>query len=159
MTYDFNDIPEMELIPINTVAKARLLLKQGNSPEHNWVKCAPNGNEYLDCEFIITEGEFAKRKIFHTIGLKGNQIWVDMSKRFLKNILESAHGLSRYDKSPESENFRKLNSWSDLIGLEVVIRIGVEQQPNYPPKNKILAILTAENPLYQRIKAHEMPYY
>lgn len=162
MSYDFNEVTEAELIPLNTVAKARLILKPGgNSFEDPWVRISMTGNEYLDCEFVILEGQYAKRKVFHKIGLKGNETWVQMSRRFIKNLLESANGLSRYDKSSESEKFRRINSWAELDGLEVVIRIGIEAQPNYPERNKILAVLTAEHPEYKRImsaSADGIPY-
>lgn len=159
MTYDFNNIPESELIPTNTVAKARLLLKSDNSSGNPWVKVSMNGNQYLDCEFIILGGPYDKRKVFHKIGLSGNETWINLSKRFVKNLLESANGLSRFDRSSEAEAFRKLNDWSDLHGLEVIIRIGIESRPNYPDRNKVLAVLTAENPAYKMIKAQNDPFY
>lgn len=149
--FDFNDVKEATLIPVNTVAKARLTLKPGNSPDDPYLKVSKNGGTYLDCEFTITEGEYVKRKIFHKIGISGNDTWVEMSKRFIKNLLESANGLSRYDKSPDSEKFRKLASWGDLDGLEVLIKIGIEEGNEFPDKNKVLGIITAENPLYKQM--------
>ena len=154
--FDFNNVPEVELIPANTIAKARLILKPGDSPDDPYLKTSRNGGTYLDCEFVITEGEYAKRKVFHKIGVSGSEAWVTISQRFIKNLLESANGLSRYDKSPESEKFRKLTNWADLDGLEVLIKIGIEEGHEYADKNKILAVITAENPMYKQMM--EIPW-
>lgn len=154
--FDFNNIVEAALIPANTVAKARLSLRPGNSPDDKYLKISRNGGTYLDCEFTITEGEYVKRKIFHRIGITGNDTWVEISKRFIKNLLESANGLSRYDRSSDSEKFRKLESWGDLDGLEVLIKIGIEDGGEFPDKNKVLAVITAENPLYKQMM--EIPW-
>ena len=148
---DFNDVPEVTLIPANTIAKARLTLRPGDSPDDPYLKVSKTGGTYLDCEFTITEGEYVKRKIFHKIGITGNDTWVEISKRFIKNLLESANGLSRFDKNPDSEKFRKLSSWGDLDGLEVLIKIGVEVGNEFADKNKVSAIITAESPLYKQM--------
>ncbi len=154
--FDFNNISEVKLIPANTVAKARLTLKPGNSPDDLYLKVSRNGGTYLDCEFTILEGAYAKRKVFHKIGISGNQTWVEISQRFIKNLLESANGLSRYEKSPESEKFRKLSGWSDLDGLDVLIKIGIESGGEFADKNKVIAVITAENPLYKQLM--EIPW-
>ena len=154
--FDFNNVAEATLIPANTIAKARLTLKPGDSPDDKYLKVSRNGGTYLDCEFVITEGEYAKRKVFHKIGILGNETWVEISRRFIKNLLESANGLSRYDKSPDSEKFRKLESWGDLDGLEVLIKIGIEEGGEFPDKNKVLAVITAENPVYKQMM--EIPW-
>ncbi len=154
--FDFNDVQEAALIPANTVVKARLTLKPGDSPTDPYLRTSKNGGIYLDCEFTVTEGEYAKRKIFHKIGILGNPTWVEISRRFIKNLLESANGLSRYDKSPDSEKFRRLESWGDLDGLDVLIKIGIEEGGEFPDKNKVLAVITAENPLYKQMM--EIPW-
>ena len=151
--FDFNNVPEFELIPTGTFAKARLILKPGNDPENHWLKISKNGGKYLDCDFVILEGQYAKRKIFHKIGIEGNEEWVKISQRFIKNLLESANAISRKDTSEKAQSIRQLEDWSDLDGLEVLIQIGVEPEGEYPPKNKIQSVVTAENPVYQQMMA------
>ena len=148
---DFSNVQETKLIPANTVAKARFTLKPGDSPENPYLKVSRNGGTYLDGEFTITEGEYVKRKVFHKIGISGNETWVEISRRFIKNLLESANGISRFDKSPESDKHRKIESWSELDGLDVLIKIGIEEGNEFPDKNKVLGIITAENPLYKQM--------
>ena len=130
--FDFNNVQEAKLIPANTVARARFTLKPGDSPEDPYLKVSRNGGTYLDGEFTILEGEYAKRKVFHKIGISGNETWVEISQRFIKNLLESSHGISRFDKSLESEKYRQIESWSDLDGLDVLIKIGIEEGNEYP---------------------------
>ena len=118
---DFSNVQETKLIPANTVAKARFTLKPGDSPENPYLKVSRNGGTYLDGEFTITEGEYVKRKVFHKIGISGNETWVEISQQINKNLLESANGISRFDKSPESDKHRKIESWSELDGLDVIL--------------------------------------
>lgn len=150
--FDFNNVEEVALIPAGTVVKARLMLRPGDSPIDPFLKSSKTGGTYLDCEFTVLEGEYAKRKIFHKLGIEGNQIWVDMSRRVMKNLLESANGISRLDKSPEAKAKRKITSFADLDGLEVIIKVGIEGGGEYADKNRIAAVITAENPLYNQVK-------
>jgi len=154
--FDFNNVQEAKLIPANTVARARFTLKPGDSPENPYLKMSRNGGTYLDGEFTILDGEYAKRKVFHKIGISGNETWVEISQRFIKNLLESSRGISRFDKSPESEKYRQIENWSDLDGLDVLIKIGIEEGKEFPDKNKVLGVITAESPLYKQMM--ELPY-
>ena len=149
--YDFNNVSEVDLIPANTIAKARLCLKPGDDPDNPFLKLSRNGGKYLDCEFVILEGEFAKRKVFHKIGIEGNEDWVKMSQRFIKNLLESANGIAKNDKSEKAENIRKIEELTDLDGLEVLIKIGITPEGEFQPQNKIQSVITAESPIYQRM--------
>jgi len=154
--FDFNNVQEAKLIPANTVARARFTLKPGDSPEDPYLKMSRNGGTYLDGEFTILDGEYAKRKVFHKIGISGNETWVEISQRFIKNLLESSRGISRFDKSSESEKYRQIENWSDLDGLDVLIKIGIEEGKEFPDKNKVLGVITAESPLYKQMM--EIPY-
>ena len=155
---DFNNVSEISLIPANTIVKAHLVLRPGDSSDNHYIKMSKNGGSYLDCEFIVLEGEYAKRKIFHKIGITGNEKWVAMSTRFAKNLLESANGLSRFDKSPQAEKIRQISDWADLDGLEVVLKIGIESGGEFQDKNKILSVITAENPAYKQIQTMSVPW-
>ena len=154
--FDFNNVPEYELIPNGTFARARLCLKAGNDPENHWLTISKNGSKYLNCEFVILEGPYAKRKIYHKIGIEGNLTWVEICRRFIKNLLESANAISRKDKSDKAQAARQLEDWSDLDGLEVLIQIGVEEGGEYEPKNKVQSVITAEHQVYQQMMA--MPW-
>ena len=66
---------------------------------------AATGAVYLDAEFTVLEGQYAKRKIWSMIGLyspKGPN-WANMGRSLVRGILNSARGISDKDKSPEAQ--------------------------------------------------------
>lgn len=79
----------LDLIPANTIAKARLVLKPGNDQSDPFITRSKTGDTaYLNCEFIILEGQYAKRKIFDKIGFEGSDRWVNLGKSRIRAILE-----------------------------------------------------------------------
>jgi hypothetical protein len=162
---DFNDAePQIEfgLIPANTIAKARLVLKPGNDFSDSWLTRSKNGESaYLDCEFIILEGQYAKRKIFDKIGIKGSDQWINMGKARIRAILESAINVNPKDMSDAAQQARKISSLEELDGLEVVIKIGVETDKSgvYQDKNKILSIITPDQAMYKEyMSSSDIPW-
>ena len=140
-----------DLIPANTIAKARLVLKAGNDPSDHFITRSRGGNTaYLNCEFIILEGKYAKRKIFDKIGLEGSDRWTNMGKARIRAILESAKGINPKDVSEIAVAARKINSFDELNNLDVVIKVGVEHDKNgqYQDKNRVIAIITPDNFAY-----------
>lgn len=148
---DFNSAEtqnNFDLIPANTIAKARLILKVGNDPNDPFITHGKTGNTaYLNCEWIILEGKYAKRKIFDKIGLEGTDRWVNMGKARIRAILESAKGINPKDVSEIAVAARKINSFSELNNLDVVIKIGIEHDKNgqYQDRNRVIAIITQEH--------------
>ena len=76
---DFNDAEEpmsFEIIPKNTLVKACLSIVPGGHDDHveGWTggyatRSRQSEAVYLNCKFIIMTGEYAKRQLFHMIGL------------------------------------------------------------------------------------------
>src|SRR4051794_24503215 len=73
---DFNDAKSVSnLIPKGTLAKVRLTIRRGtyNDPSQGWDGgYATRGTSdavYLDGEFTVLDGPFARRKVFALIGL------------------------------------------------------------------------------------------
>ena len=162
---DFNTAElqnSFELIPVNTLAKARLILKPGNDPIEQFITRSKNGDAaYLNCEFVILEGKYAKRKIFDKIGIEGNERWLNMGKARIRAILESAKGINPKDTSETAVEARKINSFEELNYLDVVIKIGVEHDNigQYQDKNKILAIITPEHASYSEyMPGYDIPW-
>lgn len=149
--FDLNNVEEVQLIPAGVIVKARLNLKPGDVENEPYLKASKNGGKYLDCEFTVIEGQFMKRKIFHKLGIEGDKIWLEMSRRIIKNLIESANGIARNDKSPEAEAKRKITSFADLDGLEVLIKVGIEQGGEYEDKNRVAGVITAESPIYKQM--------
>jgi hypothetical protein len=136
---DFNTAEpqqSLDLIQKGTVAKVRMTIKPGgfNDPARDWTggyatHNTASGAVYLNCEFIILEGRYAKRKIWSLIGLrslKGDQ-WNDIGRSFIRAILNSARGFSEKDESPQAVAARNIKSFAELDGIEFIARIDVEK--------------------------------
>jgi hypothetical protein len=86
------------------------------------------GSVYLNCEFVVLDGPYAKRKMWSLIGLhspKGPE-WANMGRAFVKGILNSSRGLHPQDNSPQAQQARRIQSklfWSsaELKSFQVVI--------------------------------------
>jgi hypothetical protein len=105
----------------------------------------------LDCEFIILEGPFAKRKVFDKIGIKGSDTWINMGKARIRAILESAKNINPKDMSEAALAARKMTSFEELNGLDVVVKIGIESDKGgvYQDKNRVILIITPEHISYK----------
>jgi hypothetical protein len=112
---DFNDAePQIEfgLIPANTVAKARFVLKPGHYFSDPILTGSKSGDSvYLDYEFVILEGPHAKRKVFDKIGISGSDTWVNAGKSKIRAILESGKNVSPKDTSPAAAFARSIKSY------------------------------------------------
>jgi hypothetical protein len=162
---DFNGADqqmEFGLIPAGTIAKSRLILKPGNGFSDPFLTRSKNGDSaYLDCEFVILEGRFAKRKIFDKIGISGTGNWVNMGKARIRAILESAKNIDPKDISEAAISARKINSFDELNGLEMIIKIGIEHDRNgvYQDKNKVASIITPDHAMYKEyMQANDIPW-
>jgi hypothetical protein len=169
---DFNEAEqqtEFTIIPVNTIAKARLTIKAGNDFSDSFLTRSKDGNStYLDCEFVIMEGliadrasEFVRRKIFDKIGISGSDVWVNMGKSRIRAIIESAKNVNPKDMSETAILARKIDSFGELEGLEPIIKIGIEHDRGgvYPDKNRVASIITPDHKLYQMyMSASDIPW-
>ena len=161
MSMDFNNSENQssfDLIPNNTLAKVRMSIKPGGYDDQNqgWVGGYATRNEntgsiYLSCEFVILEGEYARRKVWGLIGLYSNKgaEWGNMGRSFIKAILNSARGVSENDNSPAAQNARKINGFSDLDGIEFVAKITTKKDQNEELRNEIRFAITPDHKDYQ----------
>ncbi|MBX9752609.1 MAG: hypothetical protein K5Q68_23680, partial [Roseococcus sp.] len=89
---DYNDAQSNpNLIPKGTIVRVRLTIRPGgfDDPSQGWTggyaTRSSAGAVYLNGEFTVLEGPYAKRKIFTLIGLyspKGPE-WAGMGRSFL----------------------------------------------------------------------------
>jgi hypothetical protein len=88
---NFNDAEqqtEFGLIPNNTIAKAVLTIRAGNDFSDPFLTRSKNGEStFLNCEFTILEGQFARRKVFDKIGIHGSDQWISIGKARIRAIL------------------------------------------------------------------------
>ncbi|GHU19184.1 hypothetical protein FACS189472_08610 [Alphaproteobacteria bacterium] len=152
---DFNTAEaqtEFGLIPEGTIAKAMLIMKSGNDFSDPFLTRSKNSDSaYLDCEYAIIEGRYAKRRIFDKIGVEGSDAWINMGRAKIRAILESAKNINPKDASEAAIEARKIKSFDDLNKLEVVIKIGIEIDKGgvYKDKNRVVSIITPDKPIYK----------
>ena len=163
MSIDFNNSENQsnfDLIPNGTLAKVRMSIKPGGYDDQNqgWVggyatKNEATGSVYLSCEFVILEGEYAKRKVWGILGLHSNKgpEWGNMGRSFIKAILNSARGFSESDNSPAAQSARKINGIGDLDGIEFVAKITTKKDQNEELRNEIRFAITPDNKDYKAI--------
>jgi hypothetical protein len=157
---DFNDARQnANLIPKGTIVKVRLTIRPGgfSDPTQGWTggyaKRGNTGAVYLDAEYTVLEGQYAKRKIWSMIGLyspKGPD-WANMGRSFVRGILNSARGLSDKDNSPQAQNARRISGLADLDGIEFVARIDVGTDSNGEEKNEIRQAVTRDHKEYAAV--------
>lgn len=147
---DFNDAEvqqgAFDLIPKGTVVKLRMTIKPGGHDDHSqgWTggyatQSFDTGAVYLSCEFVVTAGPFAKRKMWSNVGLHSNKgpAWGQMGRSFIRAALNSARGIHPKDDSPQAASARRIESFSDLDGLEFIARIDVEKDGKGEDRNVV----------------------
>ena len=151
---DYNDAQSNpNLIPKGTLAKVRLTIRPGgfDDPSQGWTggyaTRGSTGAVYLNGEFTVLEGPYAKRKIFTLIGLyspKGPE-WAGMGRSFLRGMLTSARGISDKDVSPQAQGARRIGGFADLDGLEFVAKIEHGTDAGGETKNEIRMAVTPDH--------------
>jgi hypothetical protein len=154
---DFNDAKQNpNLIPKGTIAKVRLTIRPGgfDDPSQGWTggyaRRGSTGSVYLDVEYTVLEGPYAKRKVWSMIGLYSatGPGWANMGRSLVRGILNSARGLSDKDNSPEAQNARRISGFADLDGLEFVARIDIGKDSNGEDKNDVRQAVTCDHKDY-----------
>ena len=156
---DFNtadDQNSYDLIPKGTLARVRMTIRPGglNDPAQGWTEgYATRGKStdsvYLDCEFVILEGKYAKRKVWSLIGLyspKGPD-WGNQGRAFIKGILNSSRRLNPKDNSLEAQTKRRIGGFQELDGVEFLAKIDIEHGDR-GDKNVIKLAITPDHKDY-----------
>jgi hypothetical protein len=166
MSLDFNDSgpqKSFDVIPDGTVATVRLTIRPGNADEDGWLRRAKDGgSEALDCEFVVLDGPFVKRKFWTLLTVagttEGHAEAADISKRRLRAMLESARGIRQDDKSDTAREARRAASYADLNGLSFIARIGVEPPQNgYKAKNMLDHVVTPDEKAWHPVTQEPKP--
>lgn len=152
------DQKNFDLIPKGTIVRVRMHIKPGGHDDHQqgwtggYATLNPStGAVYLNCEFVVLEGVYARRKVWGKIGLhsdKGPE-YANMGRSFIKGILNSARGVSAKDDSPQAQAARRINGFADLDGMEFVARIDVEKDSrDGSDRNAIKTAITKDHKSY-----------
>ena len=158
---DYNDAVSQnayDLIPKGTIVPVRMTIKPGGYDDlsQGWTGGYATHNDttgsvYLSAEFVITEGPFARRKVWSLIGLlspKGPE-WSSMGRSFVRGILNSSRGLSDKDNSPQAQAARRINGFADLDGIAFLAKIDVGKDQNGDAKNELRFAVTPDHKDWQ----------
>jgi hypothetical protein len=147
---DFNDAEAQQgafdLIPKGTAVLLRMTIKPGGHDDHSqgWTggyatQSFDTGAVYLACEFVVTAGPFAKRKLWSNIGLHSQKgpVWGQMGRSFVRAVLNSARNIRPQDNSLQAAAARRIDSFADLEGIEFVARVDVEKDNKGEDRNVV----------------------
>lgn len=147
---DFNDADAQqgafELIAKGAIVPLRMTIKPGGHDDHSqgWTggyatQSFDTGAVYLACEFVVTAGPFAKRKMWSNIGLHSPKgpTWGQMGRSFIRGALNSARNVHPQDNTPQASSARRINSFADLDGIEFIARIDVEKDTKGEDRNVV----------------------
>ncbi len=161
---DFNDAEAQQsgfnLIPKGTLVPVLMTLKPGGyyDASQGWNDGYPTqspttGAVYLAAEFVITGGEYAKRKMWSNVGLYSPKgpTWSQMGRTFVRAALNSARNVLPQDNSPQAAAARRIQGFVDLDGLEFVVRVDIEKDGRGDDRNVVKTAVEPDHPDYARI--------
>lgn len=158
---DFNDAGAQQggfdLIPRGTLVPVRMTIKPGgyDDPAQGWTggyatQSPETGAVYLACEFVVTAGPHAKRKMWSNIGLHSRKgpTWAQMGRSFIRGILNSARNVHPQDASPQAAAARRIQGFHELDGIEFLARIDVEKDARGEDRNVVKVAIEPDHKDY-----------
>lgn len=147
---DFNDAEAqhtgLDLIPKGSIVPVRMVIKPGGHDDYSqgWTggyatQSHDTGAVFLSCEFVVTSGPFAKRKLWSNLGLfspKG-PTWGQMGRSFIRGLLNSSRNIHPQDTSPQAAAARRINCFADLDGIEFIAKVDVEKDGRGDDRNVV----------------------
>ena len=158
---DFNDAEAQQggfdLIPRGISVPVRMTIKPGGHDDHTqgWTggyatQSFDTGAVYLACEFVVTDGPFAKRKMWSNVGLHSPKgpTWGQMGRSFIRAVLNSARNVQPQDNSPQAAAARRIDSFADLDGIEFLARVDVEKDGKGDDRNVVKVAIEPDHKDY-----------
>lgn len=167
---NFNDAPEQMavggLIPDNTPAMVVMNLRAGGSAKDPWFTDKTKDgatHSFLDCEFTIMGGDHDKRKLWSENiivgnGSDGHATAENITRGFLRGVIEAVNGINPKDQTPEAMAARNVPGFHWFHLRKFPVMIGVEKgrlKPGqgangekYPDKNVVRFAITPDKPEY-----------
>ncbi len=151
------------IISDGSIARVLLVIKAGqhNDPKQGWTDgCATrnrSGAVYLNCQFEVVGGEHTGKHFFSLIGLhtpKGPW-WGNKGRKTLRDILNSAYGISDSDYSPRAIAIRQLTSLSSFDRIEFIAEIGVREAKDGMLRNELKSPVTPDDERFAEFSAPE----
>ena len=160
---DFNDAEQQQtfdLIPKDTVARVRMTIKPGgyDDPVQGWTggyatQSFETGSVYLACEFVVLEGEYARRKMWSNVGLHSPKgpAWGNMGRSMIRGILNSARNVHPKDNSPQAAAARRIQGFHELDGIEFLARVDIEKDAKGQDRNVVKIAVEPDHPEYAQL--------
>ncbi len=160
---DFNDADTQngfDLIPKGTLVPVRMTIKPGgyDDSSQGWTggyatQSFETGAVYLSAEFVVTGGDYAKRKLWSNIGLYSAKgpTWGQMGRSFIRAALNSARNVHPQDNSPPAVAARRIAGFHDLDGIEFLARVDVEKDAKGGDRNVVKLAVEPDYPDYARL--------
>ena len=157
--FDFNDAGEQrsfDVIPANTICTLQLTIRPGGAGDGGWLKRSADGaSEGLDCEFIVVDGQFAKRKLWQLFTLhgttQGHAEAGEISRNTFRAILEIRARHPPDDKSEAAQAARKVAGWQDFDGCaSSPASASSRATDKYAAKNTILEVITPDRQAWKK---------
>jgi hypothetical protein len=143
------------LIPDGVTAKVVFNIKSGGAGDEGLLTTSKSSNLYINGILIITEGEYYGRKIYDTIVVESpapSFFAVTKGLQKLRAMMESAFNITPTDMSDDAVKIRQFERYSDLSGLEFLIKVGIEvsKDQRYRDKNCVKYVITPDDPEYSQ---------
>ncbi|CAK0774294.1 DUF669 domain-containing protein [Gammaproteobacteria bacterium] len=151
---------EFGTIPVDTLVKVSLKLRPGGYDDESmgisggWATQSPTtGAIYLDCEYVVLEGTYVKRRVWSKIGLYSPKgpTWTQMGRSAIRAILNSARGFSPKDNRPQAVKARCIQGFGELNGLEFLIRVGIETDQRGDNRNSLAQVIEPNHAEYAKV--------
>lgn len=165
---DFNDAEAQQnafdLIPKGTLVPVRMTIKPGgyDDPAQGWTEgyateSFDTGAVYLACEFVVTAGPYAKRRVWSNIGLhsKKGPAWGQMGRSFIRGALNSARNVHPQDNTPQAAAARRIQSFADLDGIEFLARVDIEKDAKGEDRNVVKVAIEPDHKDYAALMGAE----
>lgn len=149
MSMNFSDAEngqggDFELIPAGTLLWAYVNVRS--------MEKSKAGNEYLDIELTVSEGPYARRKLWDMVGIAGSDQYVNIGRSQIKAILESGRGAG-----PDNQAGYQIEQYTDLNSLKVAIKTRIEKGGVSPAggnyADKVRPVYLSPNPTGSTSKA------
>ena len=158
---DFNDADAQQgafdLIPKGTLVPVRMTIKPGghDDPAQGWTggyatQSFDTGAVYLACEFVVTGGPFAKRKMWSNVGLHSSKgpTWGQMGRSFIRAALNSARNVHPQDNGPQAAAARRIHSFAELDDIEFIARVDVAKDSKGEDRNVVKVAIEPDHKDY-----------
>ena len=140
---DDNAPRDFSPIPDKTAVRCLMTIRPGGHGDGGFYKLSNNtGHKMLDCEFTVLAGQYAGRKFWDYLHCDPQSGAHQISRRFIKNMIEDVQDIEAGDASENANARRQLQSISELDKIEVCVRVKLETNEQYGDKNKIGFVLT-----------------